>query len=87
MKIKLLLLMFAGEKTHKVLDNGDENPMVRHEAAEALGAIASPESNDILTKYLKDPADVVRESCEIALDISEYYSNTEEFQYANALQS
>lgn len=35
----------------QVLSNADENAMVRHEAAEALGAIASPECLEILTQY------------------------------------
>jgi hypothetical protein len=33
-----------------VLSSADENPMVRHEAAEALGAIASPECLEILSQ-------------------------------------
>jgi deoxyhypusine monooxygenase len=58
--------------------------MVRHECAEALGAIATPCCFDILKKYLEDGKRVVRESCVIALDICEYENNLE-FQYANGL--
>lgn len=58
--------------------------MVRHEAAEALGAIATTECTPILNDFLKDNHDVVKESCEVALDIFSYFS-TDEFQYANAL--
>lgn len=58
-----------------------ENPMVRHEAAEALGSIASDEVVKELGKYLQDPERVVKESVEVALDISEY-KNSNEFQYA-----
>lgn len=61
-----------------------ENEMVRHECAEALGAIATKECMDILKKFLKDKKTVVRESCEIALDMCEY-ENSPEFQYANTL--
>ena len=61
-----------------------ENEMVRHECAEALGAIASPDCLDILNKYLKDEKRVVRESCVIALDMCEY-ENSSEFQYADTL--
>ena len=35
-------------------------------------------------RYLDDPRPVVRESCEVALDMSEY-ENSPEFQYANTL--
>lgn len=49
-----------------------ENEMVRHECAEALGAIANEECIKVLTEYLGDNKRVVKESCEIALDICEY---------------
>jgi deoxyhypusine monooxygenase len=49
-----------------------ENEMVRHECAEALGAIGTPECYSILSKFLEDPVDVVRESCIVGLDICEY---------------
>lgn len=58
--------------------------MVRHECAEALGAIATPECFSVLEKYLMDDKRVVKESCEIALDMCEY-ENSPEFQYANTL--
>lgn len=67
------------------LEDEKENEMVRHECAEALGAIASKECFDILQKYLEDEKRVVKESCEVALDMCEY-ENSPEFQYANALQ-
>lgn len=49
-----------------------ENEMVRHEAAEALGSIATDECVEILSKYLQDEKPVVKESCEVALDICDY---------------
>lgn len=49
-----------------------ENEMVRHECAEALGAIANDECIKVLTEYLGDEKRVVKESCEIALDICDY---------------
>lgn len=49
-----------------------ENEMVRHECAEALGSIATEECIKVLTEYLGDDKRVVKESCEIALDICEY---------------
>lgn len=66
------------------LENKLENEMVRHECAEALGAIANDEANEILKKFIQDEQRVVRESVEIALDISDY-SKGNQFQYANAL--
>ncbi|XP_055371952.1 deoxyhypusine hydroxylase [Condylostylus longicornis] len=68
----------------KNLENPKENEMVRHECAEALGAIATEDCINILNRYLKDNQRVVKESCEIALDMCEY-ENSPEFQYANAL--
>ncbi|KAJ1350973.1 Deoxyhypusine hydroxylase [Parelaphostrongylus tenuis] len=58
-----------------------ENCMVRHECAEALGAIASDECISILQRFIDDPERVVRESCEVALDMADY-ENTGEFNYA-----
>lgn len=66
------------------LRDASENEMVRHECAEALGAIATDECIDILNAYLNDEKRVVKESCVVALDMCEY-ENSPEFQYANAL--
>ncbi|CAG5033038.1 unnamed protein product [Parnassius apollo] len=68
----------------KTLEDACEHEMVRHEAAEALGSIATDECTEVLKRYLNDPRRVVRESCEVALDMSEY-ENSPEFQYANTL--
>lgn len=47
--------------------------MVRHEAAEALGGIATPEVLPLLKEWQTrgDAPRVVRESCEVALDMYE----------------
>lgn len=50
-----------------VLADPKEDPMVRHECAEALGAIGLKESIVILQSYLEDPQRAVRETCEIAI--------------------
>ncbi|XP_035699228.1 deoxyhypusine hydroxylase-like [Branchiostoma floridae] len=68
----------------EALERKDENPMVRHECAEALGAIAEDACTDILQKYASDQERVVRESCEVALDMLTY-ENSEQFQYADGL--
>ncbi|XP_029398222.1 deoxyhypusine hydroxylase [Mus pahari] len=62
-----------------------ESPMVRHECAEALGAIARPACLTALREHIADPEQVVRESCEVALDMYEYESG-QDFQYADGLE-
>jgi len=74
----------AVEALQKLLHQKAEHPMVRHEAAEALGAIATEETTPTLHDFCKDAEAVVRESCMVALDISEYVSS-DSFQYADAL--
>uniref|UniRef100_A0A915IMI3 Deoxyhypusine hydroxylase n=1 Tax=Romanomermis culicivorax TaxID=13658 RepID=A0A915IMI3_ROMCU len=59
-----------------------ENPMVRHECAEALGSIGTENCRKILNDFLDDPEIVVRESCIVALDICDY-NDSDEFQYAS----
>ena len=41
--------------------------MVRHEAAEALGAIGSPEAIGVLHRYAEHECDLLRESVWVAL--------------------
>jgi len=62
--------------------NVNENPMVRHECAEALGSIANEESLATLREFLTDSSRVVRESCEVALDMYEYEKSENQFHYA-----
>jgi deoxyhypusine monooxygenase len=45
--------------------------MVRHEAAEALGSIATPDVLPALDRFRAQGPRVVRESCEVALDMYE----------------
>ncbi|KAF9483388.1 ARM repeat-containing protein [Pholiota conissans] len=72
----------------QVLQNPSESDMVRHEAAEALGGIATPEVLPHLREWMnkEDAPRVVRESCQVAIDMWEH-ENSDEFQYANALTS
>lgn len=58
--------------------------MVRHEAAESLGNIAASGITELLREYLHDPEAVVRESCEVALDIVDY-ANSDEFNFTENL--
>lgn len=72
------------EELAMVVRDEKENEMVRHEAAEALGSIASENAIAVLKEFLGDNARVVRESCEVALDMSDY-NNSPAFQYADGL--
>ncbi len=58
----------------KVLRNGREHEMVRHEAAEALGSISDPKSLELLEEFQKDEAPAVRDSCIVAVDMHQYWS-------------
>jgi len=69
----------------ETLHNNTEHGMVRHECAEALGAIATDDCFEILKEYATDTERVVRESCDIALDMCDY-ENSDQFQYADALK-
>ncbi|KAM0686858.1 hypothetical protein COBT_001912 [Conglomerata obtusa] len=65
------------EYMKNTLDDLKEHGMVRHECAEALGAIGTKEAYEALQKHIKDPIDVVRESVEVAFDIYNYENNNE----------
>jgi len=54
------------------LSDHDEDLMVRHEAAEALGAIGDRDAMDTLKRYVDDPEPVISESCEVAIDLLEW---------------
>mmetsp|Transcript_9661 Transcript_9661/g.18130 ORF Transcript_9661/g.18130 Transcript_9661/m.18130 type:complete len:330 (+) Transcript_9661:75-1064(+) len=58
-----------------VLKNMDEHRMVRHEAAEALGAIGGEEATKALQEFHDDDEVVVQESCEVALNIVDYWAD------------
>ncbi|KAF0889227.1 hypothetical protein E2562_022479 [Oryza meyeriana var. granulata] len=65
-----------------VLKNVDEHPMVRHEAAEALGSIADQESIALLEEFAKDPEPIVSQSCEVAaLSMLEYERSGKSFEF------
>ncbi|KAJ4726846.1 Deoxyhypusine hydroxylase [Melia azedarach] len=64
-----------------VLRNKNEHPMVRHEAAEALGSIADDHSVALLEEFAKDPEPIVSQSCEVALSMLEYERSGKSFEY------
>ena len=65
----------------KHLRDTTEHDMVRHEAAEALGNIGGNDVEEVLKEFVKDKSDAVRESVEVALDISDYV-NSDDLHYA-----
>ena len=66
------------------LEDVREDSVVRHECADALGAIAEDESLEILHKFVTDVEPIVRESCIVALDMHQY-KKSDEFQYADGV--
>jgi len=81
-----LLSTYSVPSLLRVLQDARESDMVRHEAAEALGGIATPEVLPHLKEWMirEDSPRVVRESCQVAIDMWEY-GNSDQFQYANGL--
>jgi deoxyhypusine monooxygenase len=70
-----------------VLEDQQEQSMVRHEAAEALGSLGEePGVEDMLKRFLNDPEQVVRESVVVALDMAEYEKSTD-MEYATIPQT
>lgn len=51
------------------LADAEEHIMVRHEAAEAMGAIGDRSVKHVLETHMDDPNPEVAESCEVALDL------------------
>lgn len=64
----------AIEPLRNVLSDLEEDPMCRHEAAEALGALGNTSSLEILKQFRdrEGEAVVVTETCEIAIDRIEW---------------
>ena len=59
----------ASAALRATLENAREHPMVRHEAAEAIGSIAAEDTRALLLRFRDDQDRIVAESCEVALDI------------------
>ncbi len=57
------------------LEDMGEDVMVRHEAAEALGAIGNRIAMATLEKFAMDDEIVVAESCEVAIDLLNWVSS------------
>ncbi|KAJ6931294.1 deoxyhypusine hydroxylase-like [Populus alba x Populus x berolinensis] len=65
----------------RILRNANEHPMVRHEAAEALGSIADEKSIALLEEFSKDSEPLVAQSCEVALSMLEFERSGKSFEY------
>lgn len=62
----------------KKLADLEENEIVRHECAEALGSIGM---SAVISKYVDDKSRIVRESCQVALDMADYYKDENQFEF------
>ncbi|KAI0482474.1 deoxyhypusine hydroxylase [Xylariaceae sp. FL0804] len=62
-----------------VLSDVQEDPMCRHEAAEALGALGNAENLDILRSFRDREGEdvVIKETCEIAIDRIEWQNSAQ----------
>ncbi|CCJ30715.1 unnamed protein product [Pneumocystis jirovecii] len=66
----------AVEYLEEVLKNPSQEAMVRHEAAEALGALNSRKSLPLLKFYReKDPLEIVRQTCDLAIHRIEWFDS------------
>lgn len=74
--------LYAVPPLRKCLANLEEDPMCRHEAAEALGAIGHDSNLDILCEYRDRKGEnvAVKETCEIAIDRIEWENSEERTQ-------
>ena len=61
----------------QVLSDEKEHVMVRHEAAEALGAIGDYSVKPILENYVDHPMPEIAESCEVAIDLLNWCKSKE----------
>ncbi|KAI2635433.1 deoxyhypusine hydroxylase [Xylaria nigripes] len=66
----------------KALADLQEDPMCRHEAAEALGALGYSENLDILRQFLNREGEdvIIKETCEIAIDRIEWENSQQRKQ-------
>lgn len=72
--------------TVNILQDDQEHPMVRHEAAEALAAIADESCIGILQDFASCEQPVVADSCIVALDVIAH-EQSGAFEYADTGES
>ncbi|KAL7200863.1 hypothetical protein ACSBR1_032731 [Camellia fascicularis] len=71
----------ASDALSRIIRDINEHPMVRHEAAEALGSIADDQCVALLEEFAKDPEPLVSQSCEVALCMLEFERSGKSFEY------
>ncbi|KAB2620656.1 deoxyhypusine hydroxylase-B-like [Pyrus ussuriensis x Pyrus communis] len=71
----------ASTALSNILMDRNEHPMVRHEAAEALGSIADDRSVSLLEEFARDPEPIVSQSCEVALSMLEFERSGKSFEF------
>ncbi|XP_076905254.1 deoxyhypusine hydroxylase-like [Bidens hawaiensis] len=71
----------ASDALSRVLKDVNEHPMVRHEAAEALGSIADEHCISLLEEFSKDPEPIVSQSCEVDLSMLDFERSGKSFEY------
>ena len=64
----------------QVLSDPAREPIVRHEAAEALAAIGGDVVKETLTRHALDPVVEVRETCQLGLEMIEFRRNNENME-------
>jgi deoxyhypusine monooxygenase len=64
------------------MQDSREHAMVRHEAAEALGAIADESCVQLLADFSRDAEPIVADSCIVALDMLAH-EKSGAFEYAD----
>lgn len=64
----------AAAALKEMLKDKNQHPMTRHEAAEALGSVSETDATTkFLQEFQKDDDLIVSQSCDVALDIQEYW--------------
>ena len=69
-------------KLSEVLSDENEHVMVRHEAAEAMGAIGDLSIVPILEEFKDHSLDEIAESCMVALDLLDWVNSSEFEEYS-----
>ena len=72
----------SAEALVRVLRDADEHRMVRHEAAEALGAVGGELATQALQEFHENEEieTVVQESCQVALNIVDYWAESDDVE-------
>ncbi|KFD52828.1 hypothetical protein M513_06319, partial [Trichuris suis] len=61
----------------EVLSDENQAAIVRHEAAEAIGAIGDPVGSKVLEKYLRSPIPELAETCELAVQRIAWFNDAD----------